>query len=117
MKIEDILKNLLKNDTYTIEKEETEILLNYIADLQRKEYELNKAEDYIGTLISVIEDDKENFKIMGNYKKSVDDAIEYIKNNFDFQEIRTLGTDYEGTYEKSLKVVDLLNILTGGDEE
>ena len=41
--IERILKNLLENETYTIDKEETDILLNYIADLQRKEYNNSKA--------------------------------------------------------------------------
>jgi len=45
--IERILKNLLENDTYTLDKEETEILLNYIADLQRKEYNNSKAIEYI----------------------------------------------------------------------
>ena len=54
--IERILKNLLENDTYTIEKEETEILLNYIADLQRKEYNNSKAIEYcdreIGNIIA-----------------------------------------------------------------
>lgn len=48
--IERILKNLLENDTYTIDKEETEILLNYIADLQRKEYNNSKAIEYIKKL-------------------------------------------------------------------
>ena len=100
MKIEDILNKLIKSydnnknlkdkyneDTmrFVLNTEETEILLNYIADLQRKEYNNSK-------------------------------AIEYIENNFDFQEIRTLGADYEGTYKKSLKVVDLINILNGGDD-
>jgi len=47
--IERILKNLLENDTYTIEKEETEILLQYIADLQRKEYNNSKAIEYINS--------------------------------------------------------------------
>jgi hypothetical protein len=45
--IERILKNLIENDTYTIEKEETEILINYIADLQRKEYNNSKAIEYV----------------------------------------------------------------------
>ena len=45
--IERILKNLLDNETYTIDKEETRILLNYIADLQRKEYNNSKAIEYI----------------------------------------------------------------------
>lgn len=40
--IERILKNLLENDTYTLDKEETSILLQYIADLQRKEYNNSK---------------------------------------------------------------------------
>ena len=45
--VERILKNLLENDTYTLDKEETRILLNYIADLQRKEYNNSKAIEYI----------------------------------------------------------------------
>lgn len=45
--IERILKNLLTNEKYTLDYEESEILLNYIADLQRKEYNNSKAIEYI----------------------------------------------------------------------
>ena len=62
MKIEDILKKLIKSydknkklkdkyneDTmrFVLNTEETELLLNYIADLQRKEYNNSKAIEYI----------------------------------------------------------------------
>ena len=57
--IERILKNLLINETYTIEKEESEILLNYIADLQRKEYNNSKAIEYI----KIYEKDFDNYNL------------------------------------------------------
>ena len=51
--IERILKNLLENETYTIDKEESDILLNYIADLQRKEYNNSKAIEKLKTLMPI----------------------------------------------------------------
>jgi len=51
--IERILKNLLENETYTLDKEETRILLNYIADLQRKEYNNSKAIEFLEPLIEL----------------------------------------------------------------
>ena len=59
MKIEDILKYLLNDNwdlveeghTYKIlEKDECELLLNYITDLQRKEYNNSKAIEFINNL-------------------------------------------------------------------
>lgn len=56
MKIEDILKYLLNDNWDLVEKEhiykilekdECELLSNYIADLQRKEYNNSKANEYI----------------------------------------------------------------------
>ena len=64
--IERILKNLLENETYTIEKEETEILLNYIADLQRKEYNNSKAIEYIKEHFQ--DDEGVVCKIIGEYE-------------------------------------------------
>ena len=57
--IERILKNLLTNEKYTLDYEESEILLNYIANLQRKEYNNSKAIELIHKLLNeevVIED-------------------------------------------------------------
>ena len=83
MKIEDILKKLIEaneDEVSQLYPDGRETLLNYIADLQRKEYNNSK-------------------------------AIEYIENNFDFQEIRTL----DGIDEKSLKIKELVNILEKGE--
>ena len=107
--IKEILDKLLKyfkesnKNDFGYEKdklisyEEAQILLDYITNLQESEAY------YYG--------------YYKDYKSRIDKTIEYIKSNFDFQEIRTLGIDYEGTYEISLKVVDLLNILEGGNNE
>lgn len=64
--IERILKNLLENETYTIEKEETEILLNYIADLQRKEYNNSKAIEYAKEL-RLFDNESVEFEIGTNF--------------------------------------------------
>ena len=69
MKIEDILKNLLENDTYTLDKEETSILLQYIADLQRKEYNNSKAIEYIK--IHEKDFDNYNLKVLKGILKGV----------------------------------------------
>lgn len=73
--IERILKNLLINETYTIEKEESEILINYIADLQRKEYNNSKA-------IEKLEKEKETLiKTTERYEKIALNISNYVKQN------------------------------------
>ena len=53
MKIEDIIQFLLFGsetcNKVTLDKEDVKILLNYIADLQRKEYNNSKAIEYVET--------------------------------------------------------------------
>lgn len=67
--IERILKNLLENETYTLDKEESEILLNYIADLQRKEYNNSKAIEYINIYEKNF--DNYNLKVLKGILKGV----------------------------------------------
>ena len=83
--IERILKNLLENETYTIDKEESETLINYIADLQRKEYNNSKAIEYI----------KEHIKY------ECDDTIN--------------GMSFYSYHLYDFKKEDLLNILEKGE--
>jgi len=58
MKIEDILKEIMicieHNDKidYYLDNEDLQILLSYIADLQRKEYNNSKAIEYIKKVIN-----------------------------------------------------------------
>lgn len=75
--IERILKNLLENDTYTIEKEETRTLLNYIADLQRKEYNNSKAIEFIKTWLNIdLRDDDELLEVRVVFFKDLLNILE-----------------------------------------
>jgi len=102
-----LLEKLYK--TGKIDKKYTWALKHYVEKLNKENQCLK------GILQEKYEKNYNNAKIVkiDTYKLRCEKAIEYIENNFDFQEIRTLGINYEGTYEKSLKVVDLLNILEG----
>ena len=59
MKIEDILKAIMiciehnVNIDYYLDNEDLQILLNYIADLQRKEYNNSKAIELLESLIEL----------------------------------------------------------------
>lgn len=95
--IERILKNLLENDTYTLDKEETSILLQYIADLQ-KEVEILKR--------PLIENWKnaQTIKVKHPLQYRIDKAIELLQ-KYDDKEINMYAPIYE-----------TINILQGNDK-
>ena len=89
---------------FELRPSETELLLDYITNLQEENETLETIKDYHINIIDSMED----------YKSRVNKAIEYIK-KAQYVEDNMEGEDFYKNYEYSKG--DLLNILEGDDKD
>jgi len=108
--IKEILDYLKESATkqnlyFEINPEKAKKLLDYITNLQEENQALKNQLDFI----------EEQNHIIDKLQEKIDKAIEYIKscNNKEKLESMFLDENYISNYGAK----DLLNILTGGDEE